>query len=162
MCSQAQWGLVTGASSLDFFFASCPSSSPFLVLAEFERAVISIYHRLPLQSLRLVALQQSISYPDFVLHVADLCNLSVPFPSELEVSMSYAFTPKSISVTEHKRNNICVMRMQWHCLSFHSDIRNIIVGDSLHLMVCIFHWGASWLGFWVSIFYSSKYCDLPW
>lgn len=95
---------MTGTSSLDFFFASCPSSSPFLVLAEFERAVISVYHRLPLQSLHLVVPQQTIAYPDFMLHVADLCNLPVTFPSELEVSMSYAVcTPKSSTVTEAQK-----------------------------------------------------------
>lgn len=96
---------MTGASSLDLFSASCPPSSPFLVLAEFERAVIFIYHRLPRQSLHLVALQQSITYPDFMLHVADLCNLPVPFPSELEVSMSYAVcAAKSSTVTEAQKS----------------------------------------------------------
>lgn len=90
---------------LTFFSASCPSSSPFLVLAEFERAVIFIYHRLPLQSLHLVALQQSIAYPDLRLHVADLCNLPVPFPSELEVSVSCAVcAPKSSTVTEAQKS----------------------------------------------------------
>lgn len=99
---------MTGTSSPDFFFASCPSSSPFLVLAGFETAAFSTYQRLPLQSLHSVALQQRIAYPDFMLHLADPHNLLVPFPSEPEISMSNAAcTPKSSSITEvQKRQHL--------------------------------------------------------
>lgn len=145
---------------LTFFFASCPSSSPFLVLAEFKRAVISIFHRLPLQSLHLVALQLHTTYPDLL--VADLCNRPVPFLSELEISMSYAAcSPKSTSITEaQKRQHL-----------YHQDTMALPLILLITLEMLLF-WEtqpassglyfplrcASWLRLWLSIFYFSMIC----